>query len=71
MQVQNDDDLHGGQRSNGVKYSKLCSMATNVVRRSLMTIMTRIKVKGQPALRSNVIIYVIWPPHLIRCTATS
>ena len=43
----NDDDLYGGQRSNGVKFSKLCSMATNVVRRSLMTITTCIKVKGQ------------------------
>ena len=40
-------------------------MATNVVR-SLMTIMTCIKVKNQQ--RRNVIIYVIWPPHLIRCT---
>ena len=31
-----------------------------------MTIMTCIKVKGQQ--RSNVIIFVIWLPHLIRCT---
>ena len=30
MQVLNDDDLHGGQRSYGVKYSKLCSMATKL-----------------------------------------
>ena len=30
---------------NGVKYSKLCSMATNLVRRSLMTMMTCIEVK--------------------------
>ena len=69
MQVENDDDIHEGQRSNGVKFSRLCSMATNVVIRSLMTITTCIKVKGQQ--RSNMIIYVIWPPHLIRCTATS
>ena len=69
MQVLNDDDLHRGQRSNGVKFSKLCSMATNVVRRSLMIITTCIKVKGQQ--RSNMIINVIWPPHLIKCTATS
>ena len=34
MQVLNDNgDFHGGQRSNGVKYSKLCSMATNLIRR--------------------------------------
>ena len=24
MQVKNDDDLHGGQRSSKVKYGKLC-----------------------------------------------
>ena len=24
MQVKNDDDLHGGQRSTEVKHSKLC-----------------------------------------------
>ena len=28
MQAKNDDDLHGGQRSSEVKYSKLCAMAT-------------------------------------------
>ena len=27
MQVRNDDDLHGGQRSAEVKHSKLCYMA--------------------------------------------
>ena len=66
-QVQNDDDLHGGQWSNGIKCSKLCSVATNLVRRSLMTMMTFIEVKGQQM--SNVVIYVIWLPHLARCTA--
>ena len=25
-----DDDLHGGQRTTKVKYSKLCSMATKL-----------------------------------------
>ena len=30
MQVQNDDDLHGSQGSNGVKYRKLCSMVTKL-----------------------------------------
>ena len=28
MQVKNDDDLHGGQRSSEVKCGKLCAMAT-------------------------------------------
>ena len=28
MQVQNDDDLHGGQRSSKVIWGKLCAMAT-------------------------------------------
>ena len=28
MQVSNDDDLHGGQRSSEVKCGKLCAMAT-------------------------------------------
>ena len=28
MQVKNDDDLHGGQRSSEVKWGKLCDMAT-------------------------------------------
>ena len=30
MQAKNDDDLHGGQRSTYVKYSKLCSMVTKL-----------------------------------------
>ena len=28
MQTENDDDLHGGQRSSEVKYGQLCAMAT-------------------------------------------
>ena len=28
MQVKNDDDLHGVQRSSEVKWGKLCDMAT-------------------------------------------
>ena len=55
--------------SNGVKYSKLCSMATNLVRKSLMTLMTFIEIKGQQ--RSIVVIYVIWLPYLVRCTANT
>ena len=64
MQVQNDHDLHRGQMSNGVRYCKICSMAINLVRRSLMIVMSFIEVKGQQ--RSNVVIYVIWLPHLVR-----
>ena len=30
MQVYNDDDLHGGQRSSEVKCGKLCAMATKL-----------------------------------------
>ena len=75
--IYDDDNHHGGQRSsevkcqrsNRVKYSKLCSMATNLVRRSLMTMMTFIEVKGQQ--RSNVVIYVIWLPYLVRCTTNN
>ena len=48
------------KRLSEVKCSKLCSVATNVVRRSLMTMMTFTEVKGQQ--RSNVVIYVIWLP---------
>ena len=64
-----DDDLHGGQRSNEVKYSKLHSMATNLVRKSLMIIMTFKEVKGQQ--RSDVVIYVIRLPHLVKFTANT
>ena len=37
---------------------------SNLIRRSLMTMMTSTEVKGQP--RSNVVIYVLWQPRLIR-----
>ena len=30
MQAKNDDDIHGGQMSTDVKYSKLCSLATKL-----------------------------------------
>ena len=33
MQVNNNDDLHGGQRSNGIEYNKLCFLAINLVRK--------------------------------------
>ena len=34
MQAEDDDDLHGGQRSIEVKYSKLRSMATKLGQRT-------------------------------------
>ena len=60
------DDLHGGLRSNVIKYCKRRSMAIKHGRKSLMTMTTLIEVKGQQ--RSNMVIYVIWLPHLVRCT---
>ena len=33
MQVYDEDDLHGGQRSSEVKCDNLCSMATKLGRR--------------------------------------
>ena len=60
------DDLHGGLRSNGVNYCKLRSMDIKHDRKSLMTMTTLIEVKGQQ--KSNMVIYVIWLPHLVRCT---
>ena len=104
VQVYDDDDFHEGQRpseSNVVNFALWLpnlvkrianaslkwmmtfmevkgQMGLNIVnmfhgykrgQKVLMTIMTCIKVKGQQ--RSNMIIFVIWLPHLIRCTATS
>ena len=34
MQAENDDDLHGDQRSSEVKYGKLCAMATIFVQKN-------------------------------------
>ena len=56
---------HGGQRSTEVKNSKPCSMATKLRQKITNDDDTFIEVKGQQ--RSNVINYVLWLPHLVRC----
>ena len=66
MQAKDDDDLHGGQRSTEVKYSKLCSMATKLGQKNrwckFRMIMTFMEVKDQQ--RSNVVNYALWLPNL-------
>ena len=50
MQVYDDNDLHGGQRSSEVKCGKLCAMATKLSQKKpwckFMMMMTFMKVKG-------------------------
>ena len=67
MQVKNDDDLHGGQRSTEVKHSKLCYMAIKlgqINRWCKFRIMgTFMEVKGQQ--RSNIV-NNLWLPNSVR-----
>ena len=65
----NDGDLHGGQRSNGTKYSKLCSMATNVARRSLMIIITSLGLKHHQTIKMVTSLKRMLPPNLARALA--
>ena len=70
MQVKNDDDLHGGQRSSEVKCGKLCAMATILVKRTAdasCLMMTFTEVKGHQ--RSNGVNYVLWLPCLVKRSA--
>ena len=57
MQAKNDDDLHGGQRSSGVKYGNICAMATIFGQKNcwykLRMMMTVMEVRGHQ--RSNVV----------------
>ena len=56
MQVKNDDDLHGGQRSSEVKSGKLCYLLPNFVGRAAdanLGCLTFMEVKGQQ--RSNTV----------------
>ena len=62
-----EDDLHGGQRSADVKYSKLCYMAIKLCQKIPDDDDTFTEVKGQE--RSNVVNNVLWLPHLVRSTA--
>ena len=68
-----DDDLHGGQRSTEVKYSKLCSMATKLGQKNhwckIRMLMTFTEVKGQQ--RSNIVNDDLWLPNLVGLRATS
>ena len=68
MQVYDDDDLHGGQRSSEVKCDNLCSIATKLGQKnpdaSFMMMMTCMEIKGYQ--RSNVMNYVLWLPNLVR-----
>ena len=68
MQVYDDDDLHGGQRSSEVKCNKLCSMATKLGQKNpwckFMMMMTFMEVKGHQ--RSKVVNYALWLPNLVR-----
>ena len=68
MQVYDDDDLHGGQRSSEVK-AELCAMATKLSQKKpwckfMMMMMTFRKVKGHQ--RSNVVNFALWLPDLVK-----
>ena len=68
MQVYDDDDLHGGQRSSEVQMRKLCAMATKLSQKKpwckFMMMMTFMKVKGHQRL--NVVNVALWLPNLVR-----
>ena len=68
MQVYNDDDLHGGQRSLEVKCSKICTLATKLGQKNpwckFLMMMIFMEVKGHQ--RSNAVNYVLWLPNLVR-----
>ena len=71
MQVQNDDDLHGGQRSHGVKYNKLCSMVTKLGQTISYDNDDLPRGQRSTDVKCTVFIYVTWLPHLIRYTANT
>ena len=68
MQVNDDDDLHSGQRSSEVKCGKLCPMVTKLDQKNhwckFIMMMTFMEVKGHQ--RSNVVNYGLWLPNLVR-----
>ena len=65
MQAENDDDLDGGQRSNGVNYMLrlpyLVKRSPDVKLRMMMTLM---EVKSHQ--RSNGVNCVLWLPYLVK-----
>ena len=68
MQVYDEDDLHGGQRSSEVKGSKLCAMVTKLGQKNpwckFKMMMTFMEVKGHQ--RSNGVNYVLWLPYFVK-----
>ena len=68
MQVYDDGDLYGGQKSLVVKCDKLCAIVTKLGRQNpwskFLMIMTFMEVKGQQ--RSNVVNHALWLPYLIK-----
>ena len=67
MQAENDDDLHGGQRSSEVKWGKLCALAAIFGQKKhgcKLRMMIFMEVKGHQ--RSNGLNYVIWLPYLVK-----
>ena len=68
MQVYDEDDLHGDQKSSEVKCGKLCALATKLGQKNhgckFIFIMTFMEVKGHQRL--NVVNYVLWLPNLVR-----
>ena len=68
MQVYDDDDLHGGQRSSEVKGSKLCAMVTKLGQKNpwckFKMMITFMEVKGH--MWSHIVNYVPWLQNLVR-----
>ena len=68
MQVYDDDDLHGGQRSSEVKGSKLCATVTKRGQKNpwckFKMMMTFMEVKGHQ--RSNGVNYALWLQYLVK-----
>ena len=68
MQVCNDDDIYGGQRSSEAKCGKLCAMVTKLGQKKpsckFKIMMTFVEVKGHQ--RSNVVNYALWLPYLVK-----
>ena len=71
MQVKNDDEFHGGQRSLEVICVKLCAMATIFFQKKpLMQAQIDDDLHGgQRSSEVNVVKYVLWLPHLVKRVA--
>ena len=71
MQVYDDDDLHGGQRSSEVKCGNYVIWLPNLEETlvQVMMMMTFMKVKGRQ--RSNVVNFALWLPNLVNRIANA